>query len=152
MGLPMQEPPPDVGHAVDAPPPEVLRSLVAGDRDALEHVAELYWPRIRRWAYLELGDASLAEDAAQEALIRLIRFAPRYDPARPFTPWLRSIVRNAARDQRPLVRRVLDFFRPRQERPPDTVVDLARASKRAASTATPSVASKNTPTTGQKKR
>jgi RNA polymerase sigma-70 factor (ECF subfamily) len=52
-----------------------------------------------RLAYLILGDAAEADDAAQEAFIRAYRALDRYDPARPFRPWLLSITANAARNR-----------------------------------------------------
>ena len=69
---------------------------VAGEQGALAEIARTWRPRIRRWALLELGDPNLAEDASQEVLVRLIRHIHRYDPARPFGPWLRTIVKNCS--------------------------------------------------------
>ncbi|HUU93335.1 MAG TPA: sigma-70 family RNA polymerase sigma factor [Phycisphaerae bacterium] len=45
-----------------------------------------------------LPDAGLAEDAVQEALLRVVRNRRRYDPARPFSRWFYTIVRNVCRD------------------------------------------------------
>lgn len=52
-----------------------------------------------RLAYLILGDAAQAEDVTQEAFIRAYRHIDRYDPARPFRPWLLAITANLARNQ-----------------------------------------------------
>ncbi|HHO53871.1 MAG TPA: RNA polymerase sigma factor [Deltaproteobacteria bacterium] len=82
------------------PRAKLLERALAGDRDALGALAEAHWPMMRRIAYAELGDPAGAEDAVQEALIRLIRFIHTYDPARPFGAWLRTLVRNAAREAR----------------------------------------------------
>lgn len=79
---------------------ELLVAAVGGDRRALEAVARAWWPEIRRWCLLELGDPVLAEDACQEALVRLVRFVGQWDPHRPLQPWLRQIARNACRDLR----------------------------------------------------
>lgn len=76
-----------------------LERATRGDRQALRRVVEHWWPQMRRWALCECGDPTLAEDAVQEALIRLMRFIGRYDTSRPFAPWLRSLVRNSCRDQ-----------------------------------------------------
>jgi len=78
-------------------PQQALRLAVSGDADALESVARTWRDRIRRWAYFELGDAGLAEDAAQDTLVNLILYIHQYDPERPFGPWLRTIVRNCCR-------------------------------------------------------
>jgi RNA polymerase sigma-70 factor (ECF subfamily) len=38
-----------------------------------------------------LGDRVLAEDVAQDAFVKALVLLPRFDPARPFWPWLASI-------------------------------------------------------------
>lgn len=80
------------------PDPSTLRAARAGDRAALADLCRQWWPVMRRWALLELGDPVSAEDAAQEALVRLMRFLATWRDDRPFAPWLHAIVRNAARD------------------------------------------------------
>lgn len=42
-----------------------------------------------------LGHAADADDATQEALVQLVRSARRYDPVRPFRPWLARLVHDA---------------------------------------------------------
>jgi len=76
-----------------------LQNAVNGDREALRRVVDQWWPQIRRWALYQCADPTIAEDAVQEALVRLLRFIVRYDPSRPFGPWLRTLVRNACNDQ-----------------------------------------------------
>lgn len=75
----------------------LLRRAAQGDAAALEQVARSWYAHMRRWARIEVGDRALAEDAVQEALVRMIRHIDRYDPSRPFAPWLRTIVRNCCR-------------------------------------------------------
>jgi RNA polymerase sigma-70 factor (ECF subfamily) len=72
----------------------------AGDRAALASLSAKIWPWVRRWALLELKDPALAEDAAQEALVRVIRHLGSWSADRPFAPWLHALVRNTARDLR----------------------------------------------------
>ena len=79
---------------------DVLNQAIQGDRSALEILTRRWWPSIRRWAYIELGDKALAEDACQEAMIRLVRFIHRYDDQYTFQSWLRTIVRNCCKDAR----------------------------------------------------
>lgn len=76
-----------------------LRRATRGDRAALRHVVDQWIPRIRRWAFVFCGDPTVAEDAVQESLVRLLRFISRYDPDRPFGSWLKALVRNACRDE-----------------------------------------------------
>ncbi len=87
------------------PDPDLLARALEGDRDALGALTRPHWPSMRRVAYAELGDRALAEDACQDALMRVVRFIGRYDPARPFGAWLRTLVRNAAREVRTRRRR-----------------------------------------------
>ena len=53
-----------------------------------------------RTAYLVLGDAAEAEDAAQEAFVRVHRALDGFREGAPFRPWLLRIVGNAARNRR----------------------------------------------------
>ncbi|MCB9741326.1 MAG: sigma-70 family RNA polymerase sigma factor [Alphaproteobacteria bacterium] len=56
--------------------------------------------RARRMALGILGQPQLAEEAAQEALLKAYAARDRYDPSRPFLPWFHQIVRNTCRDLR----------------------------------------------------
>ncbi len=76
---------------------DTLGRAVAGDRAALESIAREWWPQMRRWAVYQLGNVALAEDACQDALIRLVQSIESFDASRPFGPWLRSIVRNCCK-------------------------------------------------------
>lgn len=53
-----------------------------------------------RAAYLISGNASEAEDAAQEAFIKAYQALPSFRPGAPFRPWLLRIVANEARNRR----------------------------------------------------
>ncbi|MEQ1506824.1 MAG: RNA polymerase sigma factor [Myxococcota bacterium] len=110
------------------------RRAQAGDRAALAALAAAVWPWVRRWALLELADRSLAEDASQEALVRMIRHLGTWTGDRPFTPWLHAVVRNAARDQRakqPEVREPTDRGADPDASDLDRALDLSRTAERA---------------------
>lgn len=53
---------------------------------------------IRRWCLIDMGDPVRADDAAQDAAVRLLKQLHRYDRSRAFQPWLRQLVRNVCRD------------------------------------------------------
>jgi RNA polymerase sigma factor (sigma-70 family) len=53
-----------------------------------------------RTAYLITGDASEAEDAAQEAFVKAYRALGCYRPGAPFRPWLLAVVANEAKNRR----------------------------------------------------
>ena len=53
-----------------------------------------------RTAYVLCGDASEAEDAAQEGFMKARAALGRFRPGAPFRPWLLKIVANEARNRR----------------------------------------------------
>jgi RNA polymerase sigma-70 factor (ECF subfamily) len=53
-----------------------------------------------RTAYLITGDASEAEDAAQEAFVKAYRALDGFRSGAPFRPWLLAVVANEARNRR----------------------------------------------------
>lgn len=112
------------------PEPNLLPLAVAGDRAALEAVAREWWPRIRRWSLYILGDETLAEDGSQEALIQLMGNIDRYDPSRPFGPWVKTLTRNACLTvQRRDLRRgqiPTDALRPHAPVTPEGAMDRKR--------------------------
>jgi RNA polymerase sigma factor (sigma-70 family) len=55
-------------------------------------------PRVHRVAAGMLRDEEEAREVAQDALAKAWAARDRYDRARPFYPWLATIVRNACRD------------------------------------------------------
>lgn len=57
-------------------------------------------PRVHRAALGLLGDEQEAREIAQEALMKAYSARDRYDPNRPFYPWMYRIVRNLAFDAR----------------------------------------------------
>ena len=86
---------------------ELARRVAEGDQEAFGVLADRHAPAARRMARALLGDPADADDAVQEGFLSAWRAAGRYDPARPFRPWLLRIVLNAARDlgRRRVVRR-----------------------------------------------
>jgi RNA polymerase sigma-70 factor (ECF subfamily) len=73
---------------------EVLRRARRGDERAFAQVVDAYGGLVLNVAFRMSRDRQEAEDLAQEVFLRLFRVFPRYDPERPFTPWLRRVTTN----------------------------------------------------------
>jgi len=71
-----------------------------GDHAAYETLVREHEAAVFRLAYLILSDADAAQDVAQEAFVRAFQQLDRFDPARPFRPWVLRITRNLARNHR----------------------------------------------------
>jgi RNA polymerase sigma-70 factor (ECF subfamily) len=89
----------------DRPPGEqpdsaLIASARAGDDAAFAVLVQRYSDVAFRAAYVVLGEADAAADAAQEGFISVHRSLDRFRPAEPFRPWLLRIVGNRARNLR----------------------------------------------------
>jgi RNA polymerase sigma factor (sigma-70 family) len=84
--------------AVVTDPSGLAERFAAGDPDAIRALYQRYGRLVYSVAYKVLGDASLSEDATQQAFIQAWRAAASYDPARDLGPWLATIARRAAID------------------------------------------------------
>jgi RNA polymerase sigma-70 factor (ECF subfamily) len=71
-----------------------------GDAVAYAALVERYQDLAFRIAYVVVGNATEAEDAAQEAFIKAYYALPRFRPGAAFRPWLLQIVANQAKNQR----------------------------------------------------
>ena len=77
----------------------LLAGFVTGDPDAAVAFIRRFQRRVFGLARTIVGDASLAEDVAQEAFVRAWRHGLAYDPRRASVPtWLLTITRNLAID------------------------------------------------------
>ena len=96
--------------AEDASTDEVLAvSAAHGDRTAFDLLIRRHKDSLYRFARRYVGQADDAYDVLQDSFVAAWLALNRYDPARPFTPWLRRIVLNKCRDlgRRQAVRRML---------------------------------------------
>jgi RNA polymerase sigma factor (sigma-70 family) len=83
-----------------APEAELVARARRGDRAAFDGLVAAHQQVAFRTAYLVLGDAGEAEDAAQEAFVKAYGALGRFREGSPFRPWLLKIVGNAARNRR----------------------------------------------------
>ncbi len=93
-GTPGERPTADPAEA------ELVRRARRRDEAAWEALVGRHQEPVFRLAYLILGDAAEAEDAAQEAFVRAYLALARFDETRPLRPWLLSIAANLARNRR----------------------------------------------------
>jgi RNA polymerase sigma-70 factor (ECF subfamily) len=96
------------GKARDDPDDALLRQVAAGDQAAIQALVARKLPRICALATRTLGDATEAEDVAQEAFLRVWRHAPKWRfGAAKFDTWLHRVTLNLCYDR----------LRKRRERP-----------------------------------
>jgi RNA polymerase sigma-70 factor (ECF subfamily) len=65
-----------------------------GDREAFADLVEKYKQPVANLAYRTLGDATEAEDLAQQVFIQVFKAAHRYEVTARFSTWLFTIARN----------------------------------------------------------
>jgi RNA polymerase sigma-70 factor (ECF subfamily) len=97
----------------DASDERLVTAAQDGDRRALDLLLARHYDRIHAVCTRIAGGTRDADDAAQEALIRIVRALDRFDGRAAFTTWAYRIATNAA----------LDELRRRQRRPQLHVVD-----------------------------
>jgi DNA-directed RNA polymerase specialized sigma24 family protein len=77
-----------------------MAAAAEGDRAAVDPLFHALWPIVTRYAQRLVGDAALAEDCAQDALVRLFRQLDRYDRSRDALTWTLAIATWEARTLR----------------------------------------------------
>jgi RNA polymerase sigma-70 factor (ECF subfamily) len=77
----------------------LLAGMAVGDQTAAVAFVRRYQRRVFGLAHAMTGDVGVSEDVAQEALIRVWRHAPVFDPRRgSVTSWVLTITRNLTID------------------------------------------------------
>jgi RNA polymerase sigma-70 factor, ECF subfamily len=79
---------------------ELVERARRGDENAYEELVRAHQGIAFRTAYLVVGSAAEAEEAAQEGFVKAFRALGRFRPGSPFRPWLLQIVANEARNRR----------------------------------------------------
>jgi RNA polymerase sigma factor (sigma-70 family) len=78
---------------------DLLAGMAVGDENAAVAFVRRYQRRVFGLAYSMTGDVGVSEEVAQEALIRVWRHAPVFDPRRgSVTSWVLTITRNLTID------------------------------------------------------
>lgn len=84
-------------------PPADMGELVAaaqtGTKEAVERLLAASRPKLLSLAMRVLGDADEAEDAVQDAMVKVWRHLGRFEGRAAFTTWLHRIAVNAALDR-----------------------------------------------------
>ena len=78
---------------------ELARQAQAGCSRALDVLMDRYGKVLERYLLRRCGHAQDAEDLAQETMLRVWKNLEKYDPGRPFEPWLFAVARNLAANQ-----------------------------------------------------
>ena len=89
---------PVVGRPLDEE--ELVARARRGDSAAYEELVRQHQETAFRTAYLVTGSRSEAEEAAHDAFVKAFGALRRFDPSRPFRPWLLAIVVNESRNRR----------------------------------------------------
>jgi RNA polymerase sigma-70 factor (ECF subfamily) len=79
---------------------ELMSEVAQGDLTAFEQLVRRHQASAWNAAFRLLGDANDAEDVAQEAFLRILRAAHRYQPTAAFRTYLYRIVTRLCRDRR----------------------------------------------------
>ncbi|BAS28511.1 sigma-70 family RNA polymerase sigma factor [Limnochorda pilosa] len=93
--------------------PERIRRAQAGDREALGELLAEHYPLLMGYLTKLTLDRALAEDLAQETMLRAIVHLKGFQPRARLSTWLLTIATNLVRDQR----------RKRARRPPESELE-----------------------------
>jgi len=77
---------------------ELVRRFVEGDRQAFEELVVRHQNRVYGFCLRLLGSPSLAEEAAQEVLVKVFKYLPRFRGESKFTTWLYRVTLNHCRN------------------------------------------------------
>lgn len=79
----------------------LVRRIAEGDRRAWTVLVDRHAPVLHGFAWRMLGDQAEAEDVVQDAMMRLLHKAPRWEPGRAkLRTWLYSVTTNLCIDRR----------------------------------------------------
>lgn len=113
-----------------------VRRAQAGDRAAFSELVRRYRGPLYAFCYRLTQSADAAADLAQDTFVRAWQYLGRFDPTRPFRPWLYAIAanRDSSRRRREEVRETvpLEELTVEPATPEDAATELERRQLRAA--------------------
>lgn len=78
---------------------DLTRRLAAGEEAAFREFHEHYFDRLYQFLLsVSRGNEHEAREAMQDALLRVVRYARRFEDEEVFWSWLKNVARSAARD------------------------------------------------------
>ncbi len=78
--------------------PHLLAAVARGEPESLDRWYRSEHPVVYRLCFGFLADGTEAEDAAQDAMLKLADRLASYDPGRPYPAWRNTVVLNHCRD------------------------------------------------------
>ncbi|MFT7464628.1 MAG: RNA polymerase sigma-70 factor (ECF subfamily) [Pseudohongiellaceae bacterium] len=78
--------------------PHLLAAVARGEPESLDSWYRSEHPVVYRLCFGFLADPTEAEDAAQDAMLKLADTLRHYDPQRPYPAWRNTVVLNLCRD------------------------------------------------------
>ncbi len=78
---------------------QLVAAAQDGDRQAVDHLLRRHYDRIAAVCRRIMGNEKDADDACQEALIKIVRNLPRFDGRSKFSTWAYRIATNASLDE-----------------------------------------------------
>lgn len=76
----------------------LLKRMARGEPEAAEELVRRFYPEILRYCLWHTPDPSLAEDAAQETFLKVIRYVDRYTDRGTYKAFLYQIAKNTCID------------------------------------------------------
>ncbi len=78
---------------------QLVGRTLTGEHAAFDELVRRHQSRVFNLAWQLCRDRDLADDWAQEAFVRAFEQLRRFDPTRPFTPWLLKVATNICLNQ-----------------------------------------------------
>ena len=103
---------------------DLIQAAIRRDEQAWEALVNEYQQPVFRLAYLFSGDPDEAEDITQEAFIRAFQSISKFNPSRPFRPWVLSIAANLARNRQRSIKRYLNSLQRLARLEPKAVLNV----------------------------